>query len=191
MSIVLKNVCKAFSGQTVLNNFSYEFKKGSVTCIMGESGVGKTTLARILLGLETKDSGEITGVPERKAAVFQEDRLCEDFLAAANVKFCCDKSLEEIYSCFSELCLDQDEIKNKRVRELSGGMKRRVAIARALLYDADLYIFDEAFKGLDSETRKKVAEYILSSLKGKTLIFISHSTYEAELLGAEILVMKK
>ena len=70
-------------------------------------------------------------------------------------------------------------------------MKRRVAIARALLYDADLYIFDEAFKGLDSETRKKVAEYILSSLKGKTLIFISHSTYEAELLGAEILVMKK
>lgn len=191
MSIVLKNVCKSFSGEIVLKDFSHEFADGSVICIMGESGVGKTTLARILLGLESQDSGEIFGVPEKKAAVFQEDRLCEEFTPHANVKLCCDKSLDEISECFKELCLEEKEIKNKRVRDLSGGMKRRVAIARALLYDADFYIFDEPFKGLDSETREKVAHYILKTLCGKTMIFISHSVDEARLLGAEIVLMKK
>lgn len=191
MSIVLENVCKSYLGSDVLKDFSHEFADGSISCIMGESGVGKTTLARILLGLETADSGKISGVPDKKSAVFQEDRLCEDFLPEANVKICCNKSHEEIKKCFSELCLEETQIKNKRVRELSGGMKRRVAIARAILQDADLYIFDEPFKGLDSQTRCKVAEYIISSLRGKTMIFISHSTEEAELLGAEIVLMKK
>lgn len=191
MSIVLENVCKSYLGSCVLSDFSHEFADGSISCIMGESGVGKTTLARILLGLESADSGNIYGVPDRTSAVFQEDRLCEDFLAEANVRICCNRTREEITRCFSQLCLEEKEIKNKRVRELSGGMKRRVAIARAILRDADLYVFDEPFKGLDSETRRKVAQYILSSLRGKTMIFISHSVEEAELLGAEIVLMKK
>ena len=76
--IRIKNISKAYGDKQVLNHISKEFPSGETTVIMGASGCGKTTLLRILLGLEKADSGEVTGMPERVAVLFQEDRLCED-----------------------------------------------------------------------------------------------------------------
>ena len=74
------------------------------------------------------------------------------------------------------------------VRELSGGMKRRVAIARAVLADSKLIIMDEPFKGLDLDTRKTVIDFILKKIPSVTLIIITHSPEEAELLKADKII---
>jgi NitT/TauT family transport system ATP-binding protein len=83
--IRIKNISKAYGDKQVLNHISKEFPSGETTVIMGASGCGKTTLLRILLGLEKADSGEVTGMPERVAVLFQEDRLCEDVSAYENI----------------------------------------------------------------------------------------------------------
>lgn len=189
MSIILSDASKKFGELTVFEGLNIKFND-SFTCIMGESGCGKTTLIRVLMGLESLDRGAVTGVPRRISAVFQEDRLSESFCAVVNVRIATGKNDREIYDCLEKLGLSESDA-HKPVKELSGGMKRRVAIARALLYDADLYIFDEPFKGLDILTRDSVISFISRKLDGKTAIFITHSKEEAELLGAEIITLDK
>ena len=76
---------KRMAKKQVLSQLSKEFPAGETTVIMGVSGCGKTTLLRILLGLEKVDSGKVTGMPERVAVLFQEDRLCEDVSAYENI----------------------------------------------------------------------------------------------------------
>lgn len=190
--IIIKDLCKSFGEKKVLEGFSATFPAGSVSCIMAPSGAGKTTLLSIMQGFTAPDSGSITGNDVKMSAVFQEDRLCEDFGAVSNVRFSCGsgknkKSKEEIVACLESLGLG-DSL-DKPVREFSGGMKRRVAIARALMADYELLFLDEPFKGLDGEMRASVAGYIRTAAAGKTIIAVSHDETEAELLGATIIRM--
>ena len=185
--ITIQNLCKAFGEKKVLDNFSATFPVGTVSCIMAPSGAGKTTLLSIMQGLLRPDSGSMEGIPAKMAAVFQEDRLCEDFNAVSNVRFSCGskshkKSKEEITACLVSLGLG-DSL-DKPVRNFSGGMKRRVAIARALMADYELLFLDEPFK-----LKISVAEYIKTSAAGKTVIAVSHDEAEAALLGATIIKM--
>ena len=190
--IIIKDLCKSFGEKKVLENFSVTFPAGSVSCIMAPSGAGKTTLISIIQGFVKPDSGSISGNEVPMSAVFQEDRLCEDFNPVSNVRFSCGskknkKSKEEIVSCLASLGLG-DSL-GKPVREFSGGMKRRVAIARALMAEYELLFLDEPFKGLDEELKVLVAEYIRASAAGKTVIAVSHDESEAALLGATIIKM--
>lgn len=190
--IIIKDLCKSFGEKKVLENFSVTFPAGSVSCIMAPSGAGKTTLISIIQGFVKPDSGSISGNEVPMSAVFQEDRLCEDFNPVSNVRFSCGskknkKSKEEIVSCLASLGLG-DSL-GKPVREFSGGMKRRVAIARALMAEYELLFLDEPFKGLDEELKVSVAEYIRASSAGKTVIAVSHDESEAALLGATIIKM--
>ena len=82
----LKNICKSFDGRQVLSDVSLVVPKGSRVLISGVSGRGKTTLLRIMMGLEKPDSGEITGAFSKQAAVFQEDRLQAEFTPVSCVK---------------------------------------------------------------------------------------------------------
>lgn len=185
MDIVVQNIEKSFGSQQVLKNFSYTFPAGKTTCIMGESGCGKTTLLRILLGLETPDSGTITGIPKGNlSAVFQEDRLCENLSAAANLRLV-KKNLtpQEIENAFQEVNLK--DAWNKPVRTLSGGMRRRIAILRALAAEANCILMDEPFKGLDEETKQHTIHYIQTRTKGKNLIIVTHEEKEISLLNPE------
>ena len=158
------------------------FPEGKTTCIRGRSGCGKTTLIRLLLGLDIPDKGKIEVISDRKiSAVFQEDRLCENLSAASNIRLVCtetisDRELEEAYKAVAL---------QKPVRELSGGMRRRVSILRALLADSDCVIMDEPLRGLDEKTRTKTIDYILKKTEGKTLIFVTHEEQEAVWLKAD------
>lgn len=186
-NIIIKNLTKKFNDKTVLDNVDLTAEEGKITCIMAPSGKGKTTLFRIISGLETASSGSVEGVPAKISYVFQEDRLCEDFKAVSNVRFVIGNRLtdEEIEDCLLSLGLEKDSLKLP-VKELSGGMKRRVAIARALLCEYELLILDEPFKGFDEKLKVGVIEYIKKETKGKTVLLVTHDRYEAELLGAEI-----
>ena len=182
--IRVESLYKSFGSKPVLKDFSATFTAGQVSIIMGESGCGKTTLLNIVLGIEKPDGGRILGVPARVSAVFQEDRLCEDFSAGTNVRITAAKGItqKDISDVLTALGLG-DNIKTP-VRELSGGMKRRVAIARAMLAESALVVLDEPFTGLDSANRAAAAAFILSRLNGRTLIAVTHSTADADLLGA-------
>lgn len=182
-SILVSHLSKSFGEKKVLDDLSLSFPYGKITCIMGKSGCGKTTLLNILLGIEKQDSGTVTGIPKKVSAVFQEDRLCEDFKVITNIKMATGRPENEILSCLSGLMMKESA--NTKVKELSGGMKRRVAIARALLSEHDLLIMDEPMKGLDTETRKKTASLIRET--AGTMIIVTHDEAEAELLGAGII----
>ena len=158
---------------------------------MGKSGLGKTTLLRILMGLEKYDAGSIEGMENKKiSAVFQEDRLCENLSAVTNVAIVCEKNatLQEIRKELENIGLSGST--EKPVRELSGGMKRRVAIIRSIMADSDIVVFDEPFKGLDVETRKTAIEYLKKKLKDRTVIMVTHDIDEALSLNCKIINLK-
>ena len=182
MDIKVDHVSKAYGEQQILRDLCCVFPEGKTTCIRGRSGCGKTTLIRLLLGLDIPDKGKIEVISDRKiSAVFQEDRLCENLSAASNIRLVCtetisDRELEEAYKAVAL---------QKPVRELSGGMRRRVSILRALLADSDCVIMDEPLRGLDEKTRIKTIDYILKKTEGKTLIFVTHEEQEAVWLKAD------
>ena len=181
--IKIDELNKSFGDTAVFKEFSAEFEDGSVTCIMGSSGIGKTTLLRILMGLEDYDDGRITGIENKTmAAVFQEDRLCENLTVSANIRMTGGKdekgiSEQEVVK-YLEI-IGMKDMAGKQISELSGGMKRRVAILRAVLADRDIVFFDEPLKGLDQETEKKVMETIVPLLSGKTVLWVTHREEEA------------
>lgn len=183
--ISIKSLTKSYGENTVLNGVSFDIKAGKTTCIMGPSGCGKTTLINILLGFEKADSGEISGVPERTAVVFQEDRLFEDFTALSNIKAVSDKN--KALNLIAAMGLQGSE--KKPVNKLSGGMKRRVAIARALAFDADFVVMDEPFKGLDEKTKHSVISYVKEALCGKNVFLVTHDLQEAEAMDAIVITM--
>ncbi|KPI55150.1 hypothetical protein KW94_03880 [Clostridioides difficile] len=174
MDMVIDNLSKKYNDKVVLNNFSNTFKDNSITFITGTSRMGKTTLIRILMYLGKADSGNITGISHKKiSTVFQDDNLCKNLSVLLNIKLVCeDLSDLEIENALE--LLDLKDCINKRVRELSGGMKRRIAILRTLLYDFYLLIMDEPFKGLDMETKYKVKDFVISKMKNKSAIIITH-----------------
>jgi NitT/TauT family transport system ATP-binding protein len=175
----------------VLSKLSAIIPAQKATVIMGESGCGKTTLINIIMGLEKADCGDISGVPERISAVFQDDLLCDNFSAISNIRAVIGKkrSKEDIAASLKALGLTDADIFCP-VRKLSGGMKRRVAIARAILSDSELIIMDEPFKGLDEETREATIDFVLQNTthKKKTLIVITHSPDEVKLLSADSVI---
>jgi len=188
--IELKNIYKSYGEppKQVLDNISLSFDDG-FTCLMGQSGIGKTTLVYIISGLVKADSGHIIGLEGKKLSfVFQEDRLLDGETSIDNVLFVC-KSAKKNYRKAQTL-LEQAGLADsmyKKASELSGGMRRRVCICRALIADYDLLILDEPFKGLDSGIKPSVINMLKEHTKGKTVICITHDLKEAEQLGGNII----
>lgn len=189
--IVLRNLSKSYGENLVISDLNLNIKFGVTTCLMGPSGCGKTTLLRLIAGLEIPDSGEIMSEARKISYVFQEDRLSEDFSVISNIRFVVGKTMnsEDVRNLLNEFELG--DVIDKPVRELSGGMKRRVAIARALSATYDLLILDEPLKGLDEKLKQHVMEVIKNHTKGKTVIYVTHDSSEADVMGARVITLDK
>lgn len=192
MSIIITDLCKTFDDNEVLKNVNITLKDNYIYCLMGTSGIGKTTLLRILMGLEHADSGSISGIDIKSiSCMFQEDRLIHDLSAIDNVRIVLrgKNNRDEISN--NLLSILPDDSLDMPVSSLSGGMKRRVALARALSYPGKLIILDEPFTGLDKDTKLNVIDYILKMRNNRTLLITTHGTDDANLLGAEIIKLDK
>ena len=149
MSIIITDLCKTFDDNEVLKNVNITLKDNSIYCLMGSSGIGKTTLLRILMGLERADSGSVSGIDTKSiSCMFQEDRLIPYLSAIDNVRIVLHgkNNRDEIRN--NLLSILPDNSLDIPVSSLSGGMKRRVALARALSYPGKLIILDEPFNYL-------------------------------------------
>ena len=176
MNLTLHNLRKAYDGHVVLDGLSHTFFQGTLTCVTGRSGCGKTTLLRLIAGLETPDAGRVLGVPEGGVSmVFQEDRLPPQ-LDAADCLRCVLKrdARREARIAGALASLDLAEASGQPVREYSGGMRRRVALARALLFPSPLVLLDEPFKGLDAATRRQAIDFCRPLLAGRTTLLVTH-----------------
>ncbi|MCL2841268.1 MAG: ATP-binding cassette domain-containing protein [Defluviitaleaceae bacterium] len=192
-TVKLIDISKTYGDNQVLKNISMTMKQG-ITCIMGASGRGKTTLAYIIAGLVRPDSGEVhlTKGQKKISLMFQEDRLLEWENAIQNVLFVTKtpilgasykkhENFEQATALLTQAGLADSMY--KKTSELSGGMKRRVCLCRALIADYDLLILDEPFKGLDSGIKPSIMEMVKVHTKNKTVICITHDPLEAEFLG--------
>lgn len=188
MDIIIDRLYKKFGGKEVIKDFSVRIKEGGVTVIMAPSGWGKTTLLRILAGLEMADEGRIDGLENKKISmVFQEDRLCGNLTCASNIRMVCGREIKEkkIYEELKKAGLEGEE--SVPAGKLSGGMKKRVALVRALIVPFDILILDEPFNGLDDENKRIMMDYVRERSEGKTVILVTHEEKEAEAMGGEII----
>ena len=185
--IIIDKLCKCYEGNVVLKDFSLTLKPGRAYCLMAPSGAGKTTLFRILLGLEPPDSGTIRGLSGHQiSAVFQEDRLLEGYTALQNLRLVTGHQYTNMELTNILLSLLPEDALKKPVFEFSGGMKRRTAILRALLAPFSFLIMDEHFTGLDYETRIKTIGLIKEYTKGKILLVSTHLEEDVSLLEASL-----
>ncbi|MDO4385429.1 MAG: ATP-binding cassette domain-containing protein [Clostridia bacterium] len=188
--VVVRDVTMRYGEQTVLSHFSHRFSAGRAHCVMGPSGCGKTTLLRLIAGLEAPESGEIEGVG-KLGFLFQEDRLISHLTARKNVALVLTGRDADARAGAALEALGLADSMDKPVRELSGGMARRVAIARSVLFESELLLLDEPFRGLDEQMRAQAAAWAAAQTAGRTVIAVTHDRQDAELLNADVFEMKK
>ncbi len=185
--IVLENLEKRFGARTVIKGLSLTLPDGGITVLTGPSGVGKTTLLRLLAGLTTPDGGSITHDAEKIAVAFQEPRLIPWLTCRENINFVLSL-VEDSSKIIDELltALDLKAHENDLPTTLSGGEKQRLSLARALAAKADLLLLDEPFAGLDKALKHRAAALIKAAKPRVHTLVISHDTRDADLLGASL-----
>ena len=185
-----------------LKQVSIAVPDGSFVVIVGKSGCGKTTLLRLIAGLEKQTAGEIvfsgtspTSHNNRVGIMFQEHRLMPWLTVRENMAFGLDRSLVQA---------ERDEWVDRHIHmlgltgfdslypsQLSGGMAQRVALGRTLCFDPDVILMDEPFGALDYFTRKRLQKELaeLFIQQKKTVIFVTHDVSEAVFLGQKIVIL--
>ena len=201
----LRNINKAFGGKQILTNFSLSIPEKQILAIVGPSGGGKTTLLRMLAGLETIDSGEIYYNGESLAIDELEKRnllgfVFQDFQLFPHLSVLDNLTLSPIKTMSLE-----KEVVEKKARglleqlglaghadafpfSLSGGQKQRVALARAMMINPEIIGYDEPTSALDPELRLEVEKLILQNKeRGMTQIVVTHDLQFAENIADQIL----
>jgi ABC-2 type transport system ATP-binding protein len=206
--ISARSLVKRFEGFTALDTVSFDFEEHGIFGIIGHNGAGKTTLLKILAGLMSPTSGTLAvngtdvvadpAVLKRQLGYLpEESRLYETMTVDAYLGF-----FGEIYgleketiasrrdSLLSALSLDPGQ---KRIGELSKGMRRKVAIARSLIHDPSLLIYDEPTSGLDPMTSRYISEFLreLRTTRKKTIIMSAHNLFQVEEICDRVLILRR
>ncbi len=183
MKIQINNLTKKYGDKVVFENYTKTLDFDGILIVKGASGLGKTTLMRIIAGLEKADKGEIVKDKITVSFMFQEDRLIPFVSVLKNLTAVCSE--EKALNYLKLIGLEGE--KDNSPLSLSGGMRRRIALARALCFESDLVILDEPFKGLDEELKLSICNIIKSESEKRGFIIISHDSQDAKLLNAKII----
>lgn len=210
-AIELINLTKKYGKQEVLNSFSLDINKGECLAIMGESGSGKSTIAKIIVGLEEQNSGEVKLFEETRDIkntsndiefLFQDSynalnpRMDVEDLIYEPLQFLKDidksKKKEIVLHLLKQVELSPELLKRKR-DELSGGQLQRICLARALSTKPKIIIFDESLSGLDPLVQNKIINllYKIQMYYQLTYIFISHDFRLCYFLADRIILIDK
>ncbi len=203
--IVLDAISRSFDGREVIQDFSYVFHRGERYCLSGASGIGKTTLIRIIAGLDVPDAGSVRlsaavgdgadgasdharrRPPVETSMVFQEARLFEDEDAIDNIRLVVGTAIDPQGATALLSQLLPVSALRLPAAQLSGGMRRRVELCRALAMPSQTLILDEPFAGLDDASKARAIALIDTYLGGRTLIVVTHDIEDAAALGATVI----
>ena len=177
MALKLDNISKSFGEKPILNSFSYTFKDRGLYIVSGESGIGKTTLLRIISNLDKDFSGTVeNGGIENVSFMFQEYRLFPTLNALGNASISLkNTTYNDAEFLLKRLGFSHEDIK-KKPNQLSGGMKQRVAFARAVLMKSPILLLDEPTKELDADTAKIITDVILEESTKRLVIVVTHDS---------------
>ena len=181
----INNLTKKFGSKVIFDNFSLELQDNGINYILGESGIGKTTILRIIAGLDKSFKGEISPSDAKISCVFQEPRLFPNLTLKENVEIVSQASKFKLEELLKILELENEA--SSLPASLSGGMKMRASIARALYHDGDVYLMDEPFAALNDELKARALPKIFELLKGKTVIIVTHNVEEANKFADKII----
>jgi len=194
--IQVEKVSKKFAGKTIFQEVSFDVFAGEILVLMGESGVGKSTMLNLIGQLDGDYEGRIV----YNESIFEDNQIPFPFVFQESESLLPWKSVEDnIRLVQGNLPKDAlDEIlelvslkahRYKKPHELSGGMKQRVGIARALVCHSKVLLMDEPFSSLDSNLRKKLQDLIIDikNSRGLTVIFVTHDFEEAKRIGDRVI----
>ena len=188
--LTIEHLTKQFGEKTLFRDLCLTVDGPAV--LWAPSGRGKTTLLRILMGLDTPTAGRVRGVG-RAAAVFQEDRLCPQLTALQNVTLVLPGSekqyKKQIEVDFQQLGMDTAALALPAAR-LSGGQKRRTALLRALWASSDTLLLDEPFTGMDPDTLAAAAALLRTRCGTKPLLLATHDREAIRLLGWPVIELE-
>jgi ABC-type Fe3+/spermidine/putrescine transport system ATPase subunit len=204
--IKLSNITHSYTDKKILKNLSIEFNENQISCLLGSSGSGKTTILRLIAGLETPQKGslEIKGkmlssngkiiIPPHKRElgfIFQDLALWPHFTIYKNIAFGLSEKKEKDIPEKVEKMLaffDLTEHQDKYPHQISGGQKQLVALARALVLKPKILLMDEPLSSLDVKLKKKIINYIkkITSDFKLSIIYVTHDHKEAFTLGDQI-----
>ena len=188
--LTIEHLTKQFGEKTLFRDLCLTVDGPAV--LWAPSGWGKTTLLRILMGLDTPTAGRVWGVG-RAAAVFQEDRLCPQLTALQNVTLVLPGSekqyKEQIGADFQQLGMDAAALALPAAR-LSGGQKRRTALLRALWAPSDTLLLDEPFTGMDPDTLAAAAALLRTRCGTEPVLLATHDREAIRLLGWPVIELE-
>ena len=204
--ITVSNINKKYNGQIILEDISFDINEGEFISILGSSGCGKTTLLKILIGIEKPDTGEvykdgedITNNPPSKRGmglVFQNYALFPNMNVWNNVAYALKSQRlpkDEIKQRVDDVLavVGLTDFASKKPSRMSGGQQQRVAIARTLALNPDIILFDEPMAALDADIRMALRKEIkeLQRKLNKTMIYVTHDQEEAFSMSDRIIVM--
>ena len=189
--LTVEHLSKRFGDAVLFTDLNLTVENPAV--LWAPSGWGKTTLLRILMGLEAPTAGRVQGVG-RVAAVFQEDRLCPQFSAVRNVTLVLPGAetqyISQITSDFQQLGMDAAALQLP-AGKLSGGQKRRTALLRALWAASDTLLLDEPFTGMDPDTLQRAAALLRQRCAGKPVLLATHDREAIQALGWPVIELDR
>lgn len=186
MSIAMHDIHFAYGDKVICDALNWTLPETGVVCLWGASGCGKTTLLRLLAGLEKPTQGTIN-VPNAVSVVFQEDRLIPWKTVWENASIACADA-ERVSTLLEAVGLS--EYRESYPNELSGGQQRRVALVRALAADSEMLLLDEPFNGLDEQAQQTVLPLIEAVADTRPVVLVTHIAAQAQALGAAVIPLK-